>query len=172
MDSRLDLDMDSRLDRSVLEMDSSLQYAVEAAYRYLNRRDRTLSEMRKHLLGEGIEAGCVESAIQTLTDRGHLNEARFARAFAEDKRELEQWGNDRIERRLLDRGVDRELVEQILGATNSEGELDRALGVLRRRFPTPPRDRRERERAIGVLLRKGYRSELALDALAEYARGD
>ena len=35
-----------------------------------------------------------------------------------------------------------------------------------------PADRRERERALGVLLRKGYESELALDALSAYARGD
>jgi hypothetical protein len=35
-----------------------------------------------------------------------------------------------------------------------------------------PADRRERERALGVLLRKGYESELALDALHAYARGD
>jgi regulatory protein len=43
--------------------------------------------------------------------------------------------------------------------------------VLRQRFPSPPRDRRERERALGILLRKGYDIELALDALAAYDRG-
>ena len=53
-----------------------------------------------------------------------------------------------------------------------ESELDRALELLRRRFPTPPEDRRERERALGVLLRKGYESELALDALAAHTRGE
>ncbi|MGH2886826.1 MAG: hypothetical protein ACRDPA_29725, partial [Solirubrobacteraceae bacterium] len=52
-----------------------------------------------------------------------------------------------------------------------ETELDRALAVLRRRFPTPPADRRDRERAFGVLVRKGYESELALDALAAHVRG-
>jgi regulatory protein len=50
--------------------------------------------------------------------------------------------------------------------------MDRALAVLRRRFPQPPEDRRERDRALGVLLRKGYESDLALDALAVHARGD
>jgi len=49
-------------------------------------------------------------------------------------------------------------------------ELDRALALLRRRFGEPPRDRRGRDRALGVLLRKGYDSELAIEALASYAR--
>ncbi len=58
------------------------------------------------------------------------------------------------------------------GEPEPETELDRALAVLRRRFPDPPRDRRERNRALGLLLRKGYESELALDALSAHARGD
>jgi regulatory protein len=158
--------------RGVLDADNRLQQALETAYRYLNPRDRTISEMRRHLESKGVAADSVESAIQTLTDQGYLNDVQFARAFAEDKRELEQWGDDRIQRGLLERGIDRELAEQTLGADDSEPEIERALGVLRRRFPTPPRDRRERERALGVLLRKGYESELALDALAVYARGE
>jgi regulatory protein len=155
----------------VLDADIRLEQALEAAYRYLNRRDRTVSEMRRHLESKGTEADSIESTIQTLTDQGYLNDARFARTFAEDKRELEHWGEDRIQRGLLERGIARELVEQTLGATHGEPELDRALGLLALRFPTPPRDRRERERALGVLLRKGYESELALDALAAYSRG-
>ena len=58
------------------------------------------------------------------------------------------------------------------GEREPETELDRALAVLRRRFPDPPHDRRERNRALGLLLRKGYDSDLALDALSAHARGD
>jgi regulatory protein len=53
-----------------------------------------------------------------------------------------------------------------------DSELDRALALLRRRFPDPPEDLRDRNRALGMLLRKGYEPELAYDALAAYARGD
>jgi regulatory protein len=127
--------------------------------------------MRRHLARQGIEAGAAGHAIQTLIDDGYLDDVRFATAFTHDKRELEQWGSERIERALLDRGIDRDLVRETLGATPCEPELDRALGLLRRRFPKPPSDRRERDRALGVLLRKGYDGDLALDALAAYARG-
>ncbi len=34
----------------------------------------------------------------------------------------------------------------------------------------PPRERRDRDRALGMLIRKGYDSELALDALAAHVR--
>jgi regulatory protein len=143
--------------------------ALELAYRYLNRRDRTVDETRRHLEGKDVGAHAIEEVVETLVESGYLDDARFARLFAEDKRELEHWGSDRIRRGLVTRGVDRGLIEATLGK-GSGTELDRALELLGRRFPTPPRDGRDRDRAFGVLLRKGYDSELAVEALRAHAR--
>jgi regulatory protein len=151
--------------------------ALEFAYRYVNRRERTTDEVRRHLEAKGFESAIADQALASLTEQGVLDDARYARLFAQDKRELEQWGTERIRERLLARGVDRELVAAAL-AESAEGtdgvapdtELDRALDLLRRRFSAPPRDRRDRDRALGVLIRKGYDPELALDALASYGR--
>jgi len=156
--------------------DERLTRALELAYAYLNRQERTVSEVRRHLEQKGIAGELIEASVETLVDQGYLDDSRYAQMFVADKRDLEQWGNERIRLRLQARGIDRDLVQAaLLEASDddgAEGELDRALGVLRWRFPEPPRDRRERERALGVLLRKGYDSELALDALSAYARED
>ncbi|HWD75222.1 MAG TPA: RecX family transcriptional regulator [Solirubrobacteraceae bacterium] len=157
--------------------DEHLQRALDSAYALINRRDRTVSEVRAQLERKGVAEHLCEAAVQTLSAQGLLDDQRFARLFVSDKRELEQWGNERIRRGLLARGIERELADAALtqaGAhdDDEESELDRALALLRRRFPHPPEDRRERERALGVLLRKGYESELALDALAAHARGE
>jgi regulatory protein len=161
--------------------EEQLQRALDLAYAHINRRDRTVSEVRAHLERKGIVEPLRHAAIQTLSEQGFIDDERFARLFVSDKRELEQWGSERIRRGLIARGIERELADAALAdaalaetATadvEQESELDRALALLRRRFPTPPEDRRERERALGVLLRKGYESELALDALAAHARG-
>jgi regulatory protein len=154
------------------------QRALDLGYAFINRRDRTVVEVRGQLERKGVSEAHREAAITTLAEQGFLDDDRYARLFVTDKRELEQWGNDRIRRGLLTRGVDRELVDAVLNETPAgdepdeqhETELDRAVALLRRRFPDPPEDRRQRERALGVLLRKGYESELALDALAALAR--
>ncbi len=147
----------------------ALQQPLELAYRYLSRRERTVSEMRHHLEQKGVEAASADAVIGALTGEGTLDDSRFARVFAEDKRELEQWGADRIRRALLERGIERELIEAVIAAEPEANELDRALALLQRRFPAPPRARRDRDRALGVLLRKGYGAEVALDALAIHA---
>jgi len=156
----------------VPDADEQAQRALECAYAYLNTRDRTVAEVQRRLEQRGIGEPAARAALAVLTDQGVLDDARFVRLFVEDKRGLEQWGSERIRRTLRERGVDRELIEQSLaaGEDSDATELERALAVLRRRFPDPPRDRRERDRALGVLLRKGYDGELALEALAAHAR--
>jgi regulatory protein len=154
-----------------------LQRALDLAYAYVNRRDRTVGELSAHLERKGVSEQLRGATIQTLSDQGFIDDERFARLFVSDKRELEQWGSERIRRRLIARGIERELADAALAGTtveddDEESEFDRALALLRRRFPNPPEVRRERERALGMLLRKGYESELALDALAAYARGE
>lgn len=119
----------------------------------------------------GFEAGPIDRAIETLCEQGYLDDARFACVFAEDKRELEQWGSERIRKQLTARGVERELIDEALSRDARGDELNRALAVLRRRFPSASGARGERERAFAVLLRKGYDSELALDALRVHVAG-
>ena len=150
--------------------EDGLQRGLALAYRYLNRRDRTEAEVRAHLDGEGIAAEAIERALATLLDQGYVDDTRYARLLAEDKRNLEGWGSERIRRTLSARGIGRELIEDALAGDGQEpvSEIDRAVEVLSRRFPKPPRDRRERDRALGVLLRKGYDVELALDALTRH----
>ncbi|MHB1569065.1 MAG: regulatory protein RecX [Solirubrobacteraceae bacterium] len=169
------------------DLDAQVQRALALACAQLNRRERTVAEVRLQLERRGIPERAVDQAIQALTDQRMLDDARFASMFVSDKRELEQWGRERIMRGLVTRGVDRALAEAALAAgcepaagdpgeappqiDGREAELERALELLRRRFPQPPRERRDRDRALGLLLRKGYESELAVDALAAHARG-
>ncbi len=148
----------------------SEERALALAYSYLNRRERTVAELRAYLAGREVAEATIEAAVAELSELGYLDDARYARMFAEDKRSLEGWGSERIRRALREHGVERELAEQALAGEDADDELGRALELLRRRFPQPPGDRRARDRALGMMIRKGYDGELALEALAAYAR--
>jgi regulatory protein len=147
-----------------------VQHALDLAYRFLGRRDRTVAEVRERLAAQGVEEVHVDGVIAELTRLGYLDDARYARRFAEDRRTIDAWGAERIERRLLAVGVDPALIATALGERGAAEELEDALSVLRRRLPRPPDDDRERERALGILVRKGYDLELAYDAVRAYER--
>jgi regulatory protein len=155
-----------------LKLDSALavEHALALAYAHLNRRDRTVQEMQAHLLHRGIEDEVAELAVAELCRQGYLDDGRFARLFVQDKSYLEHWGSDRIRRALLGRGIAPGVADAALAETAASSELERALALLERRFPRGLPGRRESERALGVLLRKGYEYELASDALSEHRR--
>lgn len=156
---------------------AAVQRALELAYRYLNQRERTVQELRRHLSGRELPPAAVDAAVTELAEMGYLDDVRYARLFAEDRRRLEQWGSARIRSELLRRGIDPDLVESALddedaARDSADTELKRALALLQQRFPEAPRNRRDRQRALGVLVRRGYAPELAIDAISAHSRDE
>ena len=143
--------------------------AFDAAWRFLAHRDRTEAEVRARLQRNDVEPPFVEEVLSALLEGGYVDDASFARRFAEDRRNLDGWGSERIERRLAELGVERSLIRAALAQDGDHDELDAACAQLARRFPEPPDNPRELERALGFLVRKGYGLELAHDALRRHA---
>ncbi len=142
-----------------------MQHALDVAYRYLGRRDRTVREVRQHLELKRVEPTTIDEAVAELARAGYLDDARYAVRFAEDRRSLDFWGAERIERKLQAVGVAAEHVRAALALHGAADEREAAVMVLRRRYPTPPASPRERERALGLLVRKGYAPEVAYAAI-------
>src|SRR5215213_5375592 len=90
--------------------EARLQHARDLAWRALSRRERTEAEMARLLAAKRVAPSTIETVVAELREQGYLNDADYARRFAEDRRRLDEWGADRIERKLLALGVDRELV--------------------------------------------------------------
>ncbi len=150
--------------------EAELQVALEQSFRYLGHRDRTVAEVRAALERRGAGEAVIDAAVGELVRMGYLDDARFAQRFAEDRRRLDAWGGERIERRLLELGVEREHIAAALAGPEGHDELGTAIELLRRRFAQPPGEERERERALGLLARRGYDLELAYDAVRAYER--
>jgi regulatory protein len=142
--------------------------AFDAAWRFLAHRDRTEAEVRARLERNDVEPELVEEVLAVLLEGGYVDDAAFARRFAEDRRNLDGWGEERVERRLAELGVGREHIRAAL-ADGDHDELAAATALLARRFRVPPDTPRDLERALGFLVRKGYDLELAHDALRRHA---
>jgi len=153
-----------------MEDEARLQAALELAYRQLGRRDRTVAELRWYLRRRELDAAAIEGAIAVLTDQGYLDDARYAARFAEDRRALDGWGSERIARRLEEAGVAPELIAAAVAGHDPEDEIEAAVSLLRRRLTAPPADDRARERALGLLVRRGYELEVAYDAVRAFER--
>jgi len=101
-----------------------------------------------------------------------VDDAGYAERYAYDRRSLDGWGPERIRIRLEQVGVDDGLIERALGARDAADELEAAIAVLAlRMIKGGPVDDRARRRAVGLLLRRGYESELAYTAVRRFFEG-
>ena len=107
--------------------------------------------------------------IAQLVEAGAIDDASFARRYAEDKRTLAGWGPDRIAAALQGRGVALGHIEAALEGEGAEAQLERAAALLSDRGMACA-DERERERALGLLVRRGYPLELAYEAVRRVER--
>ena len=145
-----------------------LDDALEKALRYLQKRDRTAAQVRARLAALGIDDATAERALEELRRQGFIDDERFARLFAEDRRRLDGWGSERIEASLRESGVDDQVIAGTLAGRGREDELADAIALLDRKSAGPPADDREREKALGLLVRRGYELELAYDAVRAF----
>jgi regulatory protein len=143
--------------------------AIELAYRAVGYRERTVAELRTFLERKRVGPCAIDEAVAELSGAGFLDDARYARCFAEDKRELERWWSERIARDLHRRGIAPDLIEAAVADRSRQSELTTALILLEERL-RPPADDRERDRAWRLLVRRGYEAEIAYEAVRRYER--
>lgn len=143
--------------------------ALDLAYRALSARDRTESELRAFLERRRVEPEAIETAVAEVSRAGFVDDARYARRFAEDKRDLARWGSERIERELRRRGIAAELIEAALAGQERASELELATALLGERFAGLAGDR-DRDRAWRLLVRRGFEPELAYEAVRRHER--
>jgi regulatory protein len=138
--------------------------AYKLALNALRYKERTESELRDWLAERGVEEAEIAEMIALLAEAGAIDDASFARRYAEDKRQLAGWGPDRIAKALEARGVDRAHIEAALAGEDESSQLERAIALLGDRG-MPCGGERDRERALRLLVRRGYALELAYEAV-------
>ena len=144
--------------------------AIDLAYKAVARRDLTVAELRARLERKHLPREAIDDAVAELEDTGFLDDARYAMQFAEDKRELDQWGTERISRDLRRRGIAPHHLDAAPSTHSRDSELRTALLLLEQRYPGPPEDDRERDRAWQMLVRRGYSHEIGYDAIRAWER--
>lgn len=145
-----------------------LQHARDLAWTALNRREHTEAELQRVLERKRCGPDEIATVLSELAEGGFVDDASYAQRFAEDRRHLDGWGAERIARRLQALGIEGHHIEAAVESQPASAEREAAMALLRRRFPEAPEDPRDRNRALGVLVRKGYELELSLDVVRAY----
>jgi len=130
----------------------------------IGRKERTVAEMRAWLADREIEPDEIDRVVNFLIENEALNDRKFAIEFTSDKREISGWGQTRIRETLRKRGMPEGLIREALAQDSGETEVDRAVRLLEERGADLS-DNRGKNRALGLLSRRGYSAEEAYAAI-------
>ncbi len=145
---------------------------LDTAARFLEARPRSEAEVREKLIRLGYRPALVDDAVARLLAVGYLDDAAFARAWVGSRDRARPRGEQALRRELGQRGVDRALVDEVLGERRDEaaGHADDGSGsadpdaaaaerLLARRIGPILREsdpRRRLQRAYALLARNGF----------------
>jgi len=139
-------------------------------------QERAHSDVRRKLASWGVYGDEVEQLLTELISEGYLNEARFARAFAEGKYRIKRWGWNKIEAGLRQKGISAFSMQEAKAAYEAHDHADTLQQLLlKKRDSIHEADPFKRKaKLMRFALSKGYsyaQVRAAFDALAGYTAG-
>jgi regulatory protein len=142
-----------------------LEAALVRCHHHLARREHSFAQLRARLERERLPPRAITEALATVAHQGYLDDARFARLLIEDRRGVDGWGAARIRAQLEAAGIARELIDELTAGFDAGSEREAAVALIRRRWELPLADDRQRRRAFGVLVQRGFDADVAYDAI-------
>lgn len=134
------------------------------ALKYLSSREHSRLELARKLTPYAQEGDDIEALLDWLTQSRFLSEERFSESLV--RRRAGRYGNQRILSELQSHGIDSEQIAE-LKSDLSEGEAQRAIQVLRKRFNGPPEDIDMRAKQTRFLLQRGFSQRSVRDAIRQ-----
>tara|TARA_Y100000589_G_scaffold29497_2_gene24693 strand:- start:34458 stop:34895 length:438 start_codon:yes stop_codon:yes gene_type:complete len=140
------------------------------AMRWLHRTDRSRRHIETRLLERGGDPSDVRAVLDDFIERGWINDRRCAEALRDRWCRTAPMAPDALAARLEAEGIERELALEI-SRVNEPSPVELAVQLAAQRLPRlsdlPPETRARR--LLGLLARRGFEEEVALEALERLA---
>jgi len=103
--------------------DDAQESAYQKSIKYIGYRIRTTSEVDKHLRKKGIEPQVINRVIERLEEHGQLNDENFAQMWIENRNEFRPRSHRLLAYELRSKGINEEIIQNIIERTTPEDEL-------------------------------------------------
>ncbi len=176
----------ARLERHATETDPDV--VLNAAARFLEARQRSVHEVRRHLAASAYPEPLIEQAIERLIELRMLDDETFARSWVESRDRAHPRGQQALRRELFLKGIDRATVESVFEdrarsaadaaseepdglADQASPDAQAATRLLARRSGALIRiedPRVRRQRAYALLARNGFDAEVCREVSVRF----
>ena len=137
--------------------------------KYCAYQERCLKDVRDKLKTFDIPEESKTEILSYLLDNRFVNDERFARAFVRGKINQSGWGVNKIRFLLIQKGIDKELIDAALEEFDQDIYREKLIAILKAKAKTVKADNdfQKRQKLAAYAIQKGFEASLVFDAVKE-----
>lgn len=145
---------------------SELNKIKNQAFRFLSLRNHSSHELKLKLIKKNYPKELIDDAIEQLKVKNFINDREFARQYIDEKINKKKSGFFKIKSELNKKGIERELIEELLSSLNSQISLDIASNLAKKKYDQLIQKkidhRKLKQKIFSFLASKGFETDIIL----------
>ena len=139
--------------------------------KYCAYQERCVKDVRDKLMTYDISQEDRDKVLEYLLDNRFVNDERFAKSFVRGKVNQSGWGMNKIRFHLIQKGIDKELIDNALGQTDEEVYRQRLIDILKTKSKTIKADSdfEKKRKLAAYAMQKGFEGNLVWEVLKDLA---
>ena len=137
--------------------------------KYCAYQERCVKDVTDKLKTFDISPKDKEEILNYLIDNRFVNDERFARSFVRGKINQSGWGLNKIRFHLIQKGIDKEIIEEALDQTDEEVYRKQLIDILKTKVKTikAENDFEKKRKLAAYAIQRGFESSLVWEVLKE-----
>jgi regulatory protein len=145
----------SQVDIERLQREDDGFRAYNSALRFLGYRPRSRLEIERHLRQKGYESEAIDAAMARLVAQRYIDDEAFARSWLNHRERLRPRGARGLSYELRQKGIEREIINEVLTELDEEASAWAAIEGKRHRWRGLDQ-LAFRKKVTGFLSRRGF----------------
>ena len=139
--------------------------------KYCAYQERCVKEVCDKLKTFDIAEEEKTEILDYLLDNHFVNDERYAKAFVRGKVNQSGWGVNKIRFHLIQKGIDKDIIDEALGQTDEEAYRQRLIDILKTKAKTVKADSdfEKKRKLAAYAMQKGFEGSLVWETLKDLA---
>lgn len=139
--------------------------------KYCAYQERCVKDVTDKLRSFDITQEAKDTIMAYLLDNRFVDNERFTRSFVRGKVNQSGWGLNKIRFHLLQKGIDKDMIEEALGQTDEEVYRQRLIDILKAKSKTvkAENDFEKKRKLAAYAMQKGFEGSLVWEVLKSEA---
>ena len=137
--------------------------------KYCAYQERCVKDVRDKLKTFDILEEEKTKILDYLLDNRFVNDERFAKSFVRGKINQSGWGVNKIRFHLIQKGIDKDIIDEAIGQTDNEVYRQRLIDILKAKSKTikAESDFEKKRKLAAYAMQKGFKGNLIWDVLKD-----